>query len=304
MNAAFAAEWVEPFARWLEAERRCSPYTLRNYVAAVERFALWREKAGLPAEPGRVTPREVRDYVIEAQRGLARRTLHNHVSGLRAFFRFWVKRGRLARNPCTGLVLPKLAKSLPKFLTEAQAALLLEGPRKLAESGQVTPLQAARDTLVLELLYGGGLRIAELLGLTHERVDTARGVVRVLGKGRRERLCPVGAAAVRAYAAWLAVLPEPPRADAVVLVDDAGAPLRPEPVQRGLKRYLALAGLPLDLTPHKLRHSFATHLLNAGADLRLVQELLGHRSLSTTQIYTHVSATRLRDVYRKAHPRA
>jgi integrase/recombinase XerC len=304
MSGGFPGDWVDPFRAWLEKERRGSAYTTRNYLGALQRFAAWRAAQGHPASPEAVTPRELRDYVIEAQRSLARRTLHNHVSGLRAFFRFWVKRGRLARNPGTGLVLPKLPKALPKFLTEAQVALLLEGPRKLGESGAITGFEAVRDRVVLEFLYGGGLRLAELLGLTHGSVDRVRGVVRVLGKGRKERLCPVGPVAMRAYDDLVGALPAAPAATALVVTLEDGTPLRPEAVQRGLKRYLALAGLPRDLTPHKLRHSFATHLLNDGADLRLVQELLGHRSLSTTQIYTHVSAARLQDVYRRAHPRA
>ncbi len=299
------ADWLEPFLEHLALERRTSPYTVRNYRQAVVDFQRWLESSGL-AERGydELTAREARDFAIEAQRRFDRRTLHNHVSGLRAFFKYWRRHGRLARDPFAGLSLPKLEKRLPKFLTEAQMKLLLEGPRRLLENESVDAFTAWRDRLVMELLYGAGLRVSELAGLNYASVDFDSGVARVLGKGRKERVCPLGRVALAVLTKWRREFARATGPDDPVVVNARHERLPVRQVQLLLKRYLALAGLPMDLTPHKLRHSYATHLLNAGADLRFVQELLGHASLSTTQVYTHVSAARLKDVYAKAHPRA
>jgi integrase/recombinase XerC len=299
------AEWLDPFLEHLALERRTSPYTVRNYRQAVVDFHRWLESSGLAARGyGGLTAREARDFVIEAQRRFDRRTLHNRVSGLRAFFKYWRRRGRLAHDPFTGVPLPKLEKRLPKFLTEAQMKLLLEGPRRLLENESVDAFTAWRDRLVMELLYGAGLRVSELVGLNYASVDFESGVARVLGKGRKERVCPLGRVALAVLTKWRREFARATGPDDPVVVNARHERLPVRQVQLLLKRYLALAGLPMDLTPHKLRHSYATHLLNAGADLRLVQELLGHASLSTTQVYTHVSAARLKDVYAKAHPRA
>jgi integrase/recombinase XerC len=208
------------------------------------------------------------------------------------------------KNPLVGLVLPKLEKRLPQFLTEGQMRLLLEGPQRLLENGTESPFVAWRDRLAMELLYGAGLRVSELTGLDYRALEADGTVARVLGKGKKERLCPLGKVATAVLAKWRREFAQDTGLDAPVLVDTRHRRLTPRAVQLMLKRYLALAGLPEDLTPHKLRHSYATHLLNAGADLRLVQELLGHASLNTTQIYTHVTVARLREIYDKAHPRA
>jgi len=300
-----AAEWLQPFLDHLALERRCSTYTVRNYRQAFEDFHRWLRQGGLETKRfDELGNRDIRDFVIEAQHRFDRRTLHNHVSGLRAFYRFWMRRGRMTRNPFTGVPLPKLEKRLPKFLTEKEADALLSAPLRLLENGSETPFVCWRDRLVLELLYGAGLRISELCSLNHGRIDVDEGVARVLGKGRKERLCPIGAVAaavVRRFRAEFAPAKGP---DDPVIVDKRGRRLTPRMVQLMMKRYLGLCGLPLDLSPHKLRHSFATHLLDRGADLRLVQELLGHARLTTTQVYTHVTIARLKAVYDKAHPRA
>ncbi len=299
------AAWVEPFAAFLAGERRVSPYTLRNYTHAVDRFLRWLNAAGRwHDELSRIETRDLRDFLIESQRRLGRRTVHNHVSGLRAFFRFWMRRGRLARSPATGLVLPKLEQPLPRFMTERQVDQLLGMPMQLLENEGISAFDAWRDRLALELLYGAGLRVSELCALTYGQIDLVDGVARITGKGRKVRLCPLGrvaTAVLRKFRADFAVHKGP---DEPVLVSARQRGLTPRQVQLMLKRYLALAGLPMDLSPHKLRHSFATHLLDRGADLRLVQDLLGHASLATTQVYTHVSVARLKDVHRKAHPRA
>jgi integrase/recombinase XerC len=246
----------------------------------------------------------VRDFVIEAQRRFDRRTLHNHVSGLRAFFKYWFRRQRVARNPFIGIPLPKLEKRLPKFLTEAQMKTLLAGPMRLLENQAIDAFTAWRDRLVMELLYGGGLRVSELVALNYGQIDASTGVARVIGKGRKERLCPLGKVALAVLQKFKTDFAIDTAFDAPVVVSTGRVRMPVRQVQLLLKRYLALADLPHDLTPHKLRHSYATHLLNAGADLRLVQELLGHASLNTTQIYTHVSVARLKEIYEKAHPRA
>ena len=248
-------------------------------------------------------PREVRDFVIEAQRRFGRRTLHNHVSGLRAFFKFWLSREMVKRNPFTGVPLPKLERRLPKFLTEEQMVKLLAGPQRLLANGSIDAFTACRDRLVMELLYGGGLRVSELVGLNYGAIDFDSGVARVLGKGRKERLCPLGKVATAQLTRFKAEFAGEVRPGSAVVIDTRHHRLPVRQVQLLLKRYLALAELPMDLTPHKLRHSYATHLLNAGADLRLAQELLGHAQLVTTQVYTHVSVARLKEIHARAHPR-
>ena len=308
---AVIAAWWTPFADFLAKERRYSAYTVRNYRQAFGDFYRWLKARGA-WERGfdALTPRDLRDWVIERQRGLDglprldRRTLHNHASALRAFFKHWARQGRVRHNPLTGVPLPKLEKRLPQFLTEDQMKALLTGPQRLLDNQGIDAFTAWRDRLVMELLYGGGLRVSELVNLNHGDIDPATGVARVLGKGRKERLCPLGRVATAVLVKWCTELARAtaPGSPVVVTAQHRRLPVRA--VQLLLKRYHALAGLPPDLTPHKLRHSYATHLLNAGADLRLVQELLGHASLNTTQIYTHVSTARLKEIYRKAHPRA
>ena len=299
------AEWLAPFLDHLEKERRYSRYTVRNYRQAFEDFWRWLARNGL-ADRGldRLGVRDMRDFIIEGQRRFSRRTLHNHVSGLRAFCRFWQRRGRLKRNPLTGVPLPRLDKPLPKFLTEKQMTDLLTGPLRLLENRSLDAFTAWRDRLVMELLYGGGLRVSELVGLDYGQIDFESGVARVMGKGGKERLCPLGRVAMAVLVKWRGEFARDQTPESPVIVNRHHERLPVRQVQLLLKRYLALAGLPMDMTPHKLRHSYATHLLNAGADLRLVQELLGHVNLTTTQIYTHVSVAHLKKIYERAHPRA
>jgi integrase/recombinase XerC len=302
---AVLADWWTPFAEHLALERRASAYTVRNYGQAFADLYRWLETNGVGAAGlGELNPRQVRDFVIEAQRRIGRRTLHNRMSGLRAFGRYWLRQGRLARNPFTGAPLPKLERRLPQFLTEAQMTLLLNGPQRRLAEGTGDAFEAWRDRLALELLYGAGLRVSELVGLNYGSVDLAEGTARVVGKGRKERICPLGRVATAVLTKFRAEFAPHAGPGDPILVHPSGERITVRSVQLMLKRYLALAGLPLDLTPHKLRHSYATHLLNAGADLRMVQELLGHAQLTTTQVYTHVSLARLRDVYDHAHPRA
>jgi integrase/recombinase XerC len=302
---AVADEWLQPFLDYLAKERRYSAYTVRNYRQAFEDFYVWLQADGRESDGfAALTARDMRDFVVEGQRRFERRTLHNHVSGLRSFFRFWMLRGKLTRNPFTGVPLPKLNKPLPKFLTETQMTALLTAPLRLLQNETLDAFTAWRDRLVLELLYGGGLRVSELANLNYGAIEFGNGSARVLGKGKKERICPLGAVA-------MAVLKKfrddhaknaGPASPVVITARHERLPVRA--VQLLVKKYLALADLPMDITPHKLRHSYATHLLNAGADLRAVQELLGHASLTSTQIYTHTSVARLKAIHAKAHPRA
>lgn len=303
---------VLDFLRAQAVERRASGYTVRNYGQALRDFCRWAVvNAGFTGDFAAITRRQVRDYVIERQQSgqrdpalpeLSRRTLHNQVSALRALYRYLRTTGVVTVNPMTGLVLPKAPKVLPKYFTEKQAETFLAGPGSLVESEALSPGEGARDAAILETLYGGGLRVAELCGLNRGDIDFTAGTVRVLGKGRKERVVPVGECALDALSAWLDVAPGGGH-DAPVFTTPTGLRLYPRLVQLMVKRYLALAGLPVDLTPHKLRHACATHLLDHGADIRHVQEQLGHASLSTTQVYTHVSLARLKSVHAKAHPR-
>ena len=296
---------LNDFCDHLALERRVSAYTVRNYRAAVENFVAWMEGRGKwRGDFAAVGPLDVRSFLIDEGRRLARRTLHNHVSGLRAFYLYLRKQGQVDSNPFTGVTLPKLSKPLPKFLTETQMRALLNAPLLLWKDGKLGEFEAFRDSLILELLYGGGLRVSELCGLNHGQVDLGQGVARVLGKGRKERLCPLGPVATRCLSIFVDRFHLTAAHDSAVVTLRNGQRMEPRQVQQLLKTHLAAAELPLDMTPHKLRHSFATHMLDNGADLRTVQALLGHANLSTTQIYTHVSIARLKEAHQQAHPRA
>lgn len=294
---------MEPFLKHLEGERRVSQYTIRNYATALDAFF-----DSLPEESRhdlkKVTLRNGRDFVIEQQRRVARSTVRNYVSGLRTFFKFWIRREELERNPLEGLTLPKAPKRLPTFMTEKQMRKLLNGPMLLYQEERIDAFTAWRDQLVMELLYGAGFRVSELVGLRYGDIDREDGVARIVGKGGKSRTCPLGKVALQVLEKWKKEFAPSSGYEDVVIVSNKGRPWGARQIQLLLKKYLALAELPMDMTPHKLRHSFATHMLDNGADLRLVQELLGHSRLSTTQIYTHVNLGRLKTVYDQAHPRA
>jgi integrase/recombinase XerC len=305
---------LDQFLNHLSHERRLSEYTLRNYRQAILNFFIWLVKDSQDSRPEnfdiswlseqKVNRKKIRDFVIEHQKKVSRRTLHNHVSGLRTFFHYCRKQGWISENPFHQLVLPKLAKTLPKFLSETQCMELIKGPSRLLQNQAISSFEACRDQLILELLYGAGLRISELVSLSYGQIDFSQGVARILGKGRKERLCPLGKAAMSCLTFFQQNFALEVTHQSRVVTTIAGEPMGPRQIQLLLKKYLSLASLPMDISPHKLRHSFATHLLNNGADLRVVQDLLGHANLSTTQIYTHLTVERLKAVYKQAHPRA
>ena len=313
-STAPADPWAAEFLTHLATDRGASDYTQRNYADALAEFRRWHERdRQRPPAWGSLARDDFRHFLRHlSQRKLSRATIHLTFSALRTFYKFLLRRGHVSALPIRNLTLPKPERRLPKFVTVAQARTLLETPlRELERERQtretpVDPVPFLRDAALLETIYSCGLRVSEVCGLRGEDLNSAERLLRVRGKGRKERLAPIGQPAVRAIADYWRALPQPPAPGAPVFLADAesGQPLRPAQVQRRLKRYLLAAGLDLRLTPHKLRHSFATHLLDHGADLRSVQELLGHQNLVTTQVYTHVTTERLKQAYADAHPRA
>lgn len=304
---ATEAEQIDRFLRFLESERQYSRYTIRNYRQALEGLLHYvcDGRSSVDNFFEVIGPMSIRSYIIDVQRtGVSRRTLHLRLSAFRSFFRYLRKQGIVDHNPVAGISVPKYRKPLPKFFTESEMNRFLEGPSLLLQRGEIDPFTSLRDALIFELFYGAGLRISEVVQADWGDYNASNRCLKVLGKGKKERICPVGR-----HAADL--LEKFKREHAVVKGREEpllhtldGHRLTPFWIQKRMKVYLRLADLPEDLTPHKIRHSFATHLLNAGADLRVVQELLGHASLSTTQVYTHVGLRRLKEAHSQAHPRA
>jgi integrase/recombinase XerC len=290
---------AEHFLQHLELERRYSLHTVRNYRQALEAVDSFLE-----ASASALGTQDIRSYIIESQRrGLSRRTLHLHISALRSFFRWLMREGKVENSPVAGIKVPALRKNLPMFFTELQMQQFLQGPQKRFAAGNLDRFTYVRDALIFELFYGAGLRISELVGLNWGSYDDSTTSLRVLGKGRKVRICPVGRRSADLIREFRKDLAKTTERDAPLVQQLTGGRISAMWIQRRMKVYLRDAGLPEDLTPHKIRHSFATHLINAGADMRVVQELLGHSSLSTTQIYTHVGMRRLKEAHRAAHPR-
>jgi integrase/recombinase XerC len=294
---------IARFLTYLRVERNASPLTIKSYgedLAALVEF-LAPDGAACPA-PGEISPLDLRGYVA-AMHGVeyAKSTVARRLASLRSFFRFGQREGWVQTNPAKALRNPRPARHLPHFLSTDQIAALLAAPPANETSG-------VRDRAILETIYSAGLRVGELVGLVDGDLDLDDGLVRVRGKGKRERLAPIGSYASRAIRRWLAarqLAPTGPTGPAApVFVNRFGRKLTTRSVARMLEKHLRTSGLDGRTTPHTLRHSFATHLLDRGADIRSVQELLGHKSLITTQIYTHVTAAGLRAAYEKAHPRA
>lgn len=296
-GAAGGDRLVEDFLFQLEVEKNASARTIRNYAHALRQF-----RAGTTRPWTACAADDFRAHLFALMKaGAARATVRLRFAALRAFFRFLAERHGLRDNPLHAVLLPKAEKKLPVVLTEKQVAELLAAPLTAPRPRQAPAWLAARDAAILELFYSSGIRVAELAALAVADLDPFTESVRVLGKGRKERVCPVGApalAAVERYRRAAAVHAGP------LFVSKGRRRLAAANIWEMLKKYQRQAGIPVAVSPHKLRHSFATHLLDRGADLRSVQELLGHASLSTTQVYTHVTVDRLKRAYREAHPRA
>ena len=289
-----------------------SAYTERNYRQALVEFGAWaREQRGGSPDWAALRRDDFRYFLRFLGRGkLSRAAIQLRFSALRSFYKFLIQEGVVSSSPVKNLSLPKLEKRNPVFLTIAQFASLADAPAKEMEAAaKADDFDAAiyfRDAAILEVIYSCGLRVSELCQLCAGDVDWPEQMVRVCGKGKKERLVPIGEPALNAIRAYWEQAGHSPALEQPVFWASAKniRPLSPRTVQLRLKRYLRSAGLDPNLTPHKLRHSFATHILDAGADLRSVQELLGHAHLATTQVYTHITTERLKRAYQKSHPRA
>ncbi len=289
---------LEGFLDSLEFERHVSPRTLLNYRHALASF---REQAKPPAWK-KCTAEDFRRFLFQLMKGgAARATIRLHFAALRTFYKWLAERHGLARNPLKEVQLPKLERKLPMVLTIAQMEDLLSAPFRTPLEKQAPAWTPARDAAILELFYSSGLRLSELVALDVAHIDPYSESVRVLGKGRKERVVPVGAPALEAiqkYRSQAGVSTGP------LFISKRRRRISPVAIGSLLKKHLRATSIPLSISPHKLRHSFATHMLDAGADLRGVQALLGHASISTTQIYTHVTVERMKKAYGEAHPRA
>jgi integrase/recombinase XerC len=308
-------KWVQKFLNHLATDRGASIYTQRNYRQALFEFLRWHRQERHRAPSWRDLQRDdFRAYVRFLGRGnLSRAAIQLRFCALRTFYKFLIRHGEASSSPIKNISLPKLEKRLPKYLTAKQMLDLLEAPlaqlKPKEKKGPGRPIVTSacyRDLAILETIYSCGLRISELCGLNAADIDWNERRLRVLGKGKKERMVPIGEPALAAIRNYWNLLDQPPVGNAPAFLSGLGhgGPLSPRILQSRLKKYLATAGLDPKLTPHKLRHSYATHLLDAGADLRSVQELLGHAHLVTTQIYTHLTTERLKRAYDQAHPRA
>ena len=305
---------MQMFFDHLAHERGASSYTQRNYKQALTEFSQWHvDERQAPPDWKKLGRDDFRAYLRFLGRNQrSRAVVQLRFSSLRSFYKFLVRRGMIDVTPIKGIWLPKVAKRLPRFLTAQQMLDLLDAPLKELErvrknaDGKVDASSYLRDRALLETIYSCGLRVSELCGLQVQDIQWSEQLARVKGKGKKERLVPIGEPALKAIRAYWKSLEEPPSAAMPVFLAHPKkiAPMSPRVVQLRLKRYLEIARLDPELTPHKLRHSYATHMLDAGADLRSVQELLGHAHLVTTQVYTHVTTERLKKAYDRAHPRA
>jgi len=317
--------YIDNFLFYLKIEKNAAPLTLDNYrkdlFQGLDYFSFYLKKEDYAVSPGEINYKIFRSYLAFLQKkGLARSTIARRLAAWRAYYRYLVRENIVAENPIGTIPSPKIEKRLPKFLYEDEAAVLVEAPALNYPLGM-------RDRALLETLYAGGLRVNELVTLDLGDLDLGSGYVRVMGKRARERLVPLGSKAVEALRKYLdearprlltgatvkSSLVKPgiktapgktPSISSAVFLNRSGERLSVRGIRKIIDKYTAKAGLNQKISPHTMRHSFATHLLNAGADLRSVQELLGHMRLSSTQVYTHVTGEKLKQVYRKSHPRA
>jgi integrase/recombinase XerC len=294
---------IGQFLQYLSVERGASPHTLKGYREDLHALAEYlADGDGRCPAPGSITTNELRGFLSALhEAGYAKTSISRRLASVRSFMKFGQREGWAKANPAKALRNPRKSRKLPHFLTTEEVGKLLAAPKGEAAS-------AIRDQAILETAYSAGLRVSELVGLNDGDLDFASGIVRIRGKGKKERLAPIGSYAARALKRWLEKRTLSPREktgrEAPVFTNKFGTRLTTRSVARMLEKHLKETGLDQRTSPHTLRHSFATHLLDRGADIRSVQELLGHKSLVTTQIYTHVSTANLRAAYEKAHPRA
>ena len=291
----------DAFLQFMRVEKSCSERTLRNYSQAMNACKTYFDDSGFPGWKA-CTSEHFRGYLYHCmQLEMARSTIRLRFSALRSFYKFLVHRQGLEKSPIADLQLPKQERKLPTILNQKQIIELLDAPLKAELPKQAPDWMPLRDAAILELFYSTGLRISELASLTVEAILSDQGIARVMGKGGKQRVVPIGSYALKALQSYrhAAAVHE-----GALFLNKSRRPLSTRSISSMLDKYLKQTTIPIHVTPHKLRHSFATHLLDNGADLRAVQELLGHASLSTTQIYTHVSTTRMKETYQQAHPLA
>ena len=312
-NSLSSADWPGQFFRFLSNEKDASVYTQRNYQQALNEFEQWyRDTNESPVRWSELERNDFRLFLRQlGRRELSQAAIRLRFSALNSFYKFLMRRGLVESSPVKGVTLPKPAKRLPQFLTIDQMNALLDAPMQelSAKDGtkrKVNQVPSLRDRAILETIYSCGLRIGEICRMLAGEIEPDDLVVNVHGKGKKERQVPIGRAAVEAIRFYWERLAKPPALDEPVFFasEKKRSAIYPRLVQLRLKKYLTVCGLDPTLTPHKLRHSYATHMLDAGADLRSVQEMLGHANLTTTQVYTHVTTERIKQAYDEAHPRA
>jgi tyrosine recombinase XerC len=286
--------YIEKFIRYLEIEKNYSPHTILNYRLDLKGFKAFLADKSIED----VDYLLLRRYLAALkEKNISARSVSRRLSALRSFFKFLTREGFLKVNPISVVSSPKQEKRLPVFLTEEEVSKLIDAALPKAGAKEM----ALRDRAILETFYSTGMRISELVGLSIPDIDFISGIIKVMGKGKKERIVPIGECAIKAIRQYLDKRKK--QSDALFL-NKNGRRITDRGVRGIVAKYIRLASLRQGVSPHTLRHSFATHLLNRGADLRSVQELLGHANLSTTQIYTHLTTERLKSVYDKAHPRA
>lgn len=287
-------KYIDKFMRYLEIEKNYSQHTILNYKLDLKDFKKFC--AGLDLE--KIDYLLLRKYLaVLKEKGLGNRSVGRRLSAMRSFFRFLAREGLLKLNPILMLSSPKLDKHLPSFMTEEEVVKLIESAFPKDENDE----RSLRDRAILETFYSCGLRISELSSLSIDDIDFISGIIKVMGKGKKERLVPIGDTALTAIKSYI---DKRKKQSQVLFLNKNAKRITSRGVRNVVGKYLKSAGLRRGISPHTLRHSFATHLLNRGADLRTVQELLGHANLSSTQIYTHLTTERLKNVYDKAHPHA
>ena len=314
--------FIQQFIHYLSLEKNASPHTCRCYRKDLEGFEDFLKSSGMYLNPAGVVEIEkvdriaIRKYMSFLHRKNKKSSIARKVSTLRSFFKYLIREQVIPSNPAKTVSTPKVEKTLPTTLTVDEAFRLMESPQSIPEkSSEVSKENRLRDRAILELLYSSGLRVSELVGLNLNQLDSDLGIARVMGKGRKERIVPVGVKAIEALKAYLeerGVLTglrlggraSGPEGDDPIFINPSRGRLTTRSVGRLIKKYTRHSGIVRRVSPHSLRHTFATHLLDAGADIREIQEMLGHSSLSTTQRYTHVSMGKLMEVYDKAHPRS
>ena len=294
---------LEKFERYISVEKNLSLHTQRNYLSDLNQFKAFLKKEHSEISIKAIDSTIIRSYLGSLHKKNRKTSVARKLASLRTFFRFLIRAGILKKNPASLICTPRLEKHVPGFLSIDEIFSLLEMPDK-------TTLAGLRDKAIMETLYSSGLRVSELVEMDADDLDPNLGIIKVMGKGKKERIVPVGSKAIAALKNYLNArrktgkCPPPSTLNPPLFLNQRGGRLTTRSVARIINQYIEKCGILKNISPHSLRHTFATHMLDAGADLRAIQELLGHASLSTTQKYTHVSISKLMEVYDKAHPKS